>query len=93
MTARKAALLDAEPKEGQEQETSPSSPDAPTTGWVMYSLFESDERREEVRKANEKREREIYKERAFRDALQWKFFMDDRTKVPLILDNISVFVL
>ena len=49
--------------------------------WVMYLMFHSENRALENKKGVDNIDRVTYKETAFRDAWQWKIFVDDHTKV------------
>lgn len=61
----------------------------PDGAWVMYLLYQTEEKMEELRKADEKANTEAYKATAFRDALQWKAFTDDTTGEVMFLSQIN----
>jgi hypothetical protein len=48
--------------------------------WVMYLLYHSDKRVAENNKALDNIARDEFKETAFKDASQWRLFIDDHTR-------------
>lgn len=52
-------------------------------------MYQSDAMKNEWRKLDEKRQREEYKQLAFRDATQWKSFIDDHTGMVLFLSHLT----
>jgi hypothetical protein len=52
-------------------------------------MFQSEAQQTEWKKIDDKRDREGYKEQAFRDALQWKMFIDDHTQHIMFLSQVT----
>ncbi|RYG65258.1 hypothetical protein EON64_12300 [archaeon] len=57
--------------------------------WVMYLMYQSEEKINELRKLEERAQNEAYKEQAFQDAMQWRSFTDDATKEVMFLSQIT----
>eukprot|EP00981_Chlorochromonas_danica_P004846 scaffold974_cov176-Ochromonas_danica.AAC.3 len=57
--------------------------------WVMYQMYQTEDKIDEIRKAQDKAKTEEYKEQAFRDAMQWKSFTDDETKDVMFLSQLT----
>mmetsp|Transcript_21048 Transcript_21048/g.35302 ORF Transcript_21048/g.35302 Transcript_21048/m.35302 type:complete len:1089 (-) Transcript_21048:242-3508(-) len=56
--------------------------------WTMYAMYQSEAMLNEWRKKDAKREKENFQAEAFRDANQWKSFVDDATGAVMFLSTI-----
>lgn len=52
-------------------------------------MYQTEDKIDEIRKAQDKAKTEEYKEQAFRDAMQWKSFTDDETKDVMFLSQLT----
>jgi hypothetical protein len=55
----------------------------------QYTMYQSEAMQNEYRKKEAKREKENYQAQAFRDANQWRSFVDDVSKEVMFLSNIT----
>jgi mannitol-specific phosphotransferase system IIBC component len=56
---------------------------------LQYTMYQSEELQNETRKREARRQKETYQQQAFRDANQWRSFLDDVTKEVMFLSNIT----
>jgi hypothetical protein len=58
-------------------------------GWILYLMYHSEAKQDELRKIEEKQQRDEYKSKAFRDATQWKAFSDDYNSQIMFLSTLT----
>jgi hypothetical protein len=56
---------------------------------LQYTMYQSEALQNETRKREARRQKETYQQQAFRDANQWRSFLDDVTKEVMFLSNIT----
>jgi hypothetical protein len=57
--------------------------------WILFLMYQSEAKQNEVRKAEEKSQRDEFKVKAFRDATQWKSFHDDYNNQIMFLSVLT----
>ncbi|KAJ1415988.1 hypothetical protein B484DRAFT_401290 [Ochromonadaceae sp. CCMP2298] len=57
--------------------------------WTMYAMYQSEAMVGEQRKREERRNKQNFQQIAFRDANQWRSFVDDKTHVVMFLSTIN----